>query len=340
MKFISMLHPDWNERIKSLDSDTILHLDDLHYPDLLEGLTRPGYTFVGAFGTEIPGHRVYNFPFWTTTEINKFKPWTDTEHYPTEHIFNFIANKKSINRHMCMKMVEFFKLTNYDYTWSAVDNHYDMSTIIQELDSLGDLAPLKDWDRSAVLQPIAIPAKFVHFEKNPTHNTSGYNNFGGNPWTWANILRPIFTRSAVSLITETLGFDYKYKAFFTEKTAFATFGLTFPIWIGHGQFANEWERLGFDVFNDVVDHSYQQYNTIIEQCYYAFHDNLELLTNFELAKQLRQQHWDRLIKNRELLFDQQLEKFLEKDMTTWPKEVQAIVPELRDLYRNGKGATC
>ena len=63
---------------------------------------------------------------------------------------------------------------------------------------------------------------------------------------------------------------------------------------------------GFDVFSDVIDHSYQYYNTALERCYHAIHDNIDILIDVDRAKELRKRHWHRLQRNQDLLIQQNL----------------------------------
>jgi len=118
---------------------------------------------------------------------------------------------------------------------------------------------------------------------------------------WDSGLRDMFMTSAISLISESnTGLDRA--SIFTEKTLHSVFGLNFPIWIGHYGQAEQWERLGYDSFSDVIDHSYQHCDTLVERCYRAIELNLPLLSNRDLAHSLRIQHLDRLLHNRNLVF--------------------------------------
>ncbi|HNT71378.1 MAG TPA: hypothetical protein PKI83_06955, partial [Bacteroidales bacterium] len=61
---------------------------------------------------------------------------------------------------------------------------------------------------------------------------------------------------------------------------------------------------GFDIFDDIIDHSYQYHNTLIERCYYAIADNLEILTNLQHSSKLRDAMQKRLNANRQkIIYD-------------------------------------
>jgi hypothetical protein len=118
---------------------------------------------------------------------------------------------------------------------------------------------------------------------------------------------------------------YQKAAIFTEKTAYSVVGLTFPIWVGGYKQAQAFEKIGFDVFDDIVDHSYQHYDTLIERCYYAFEKNLRLLTDQTHTYNLRNQCMDRLRNNFELLRNLQTQKFCKEQFDTWPEDLQILM---------------
>jgi hypothetical protein len=237
-----------------------------------------------------------------------------------------MANKHRVNRFLCIKLVEFFKLNDFDYTWSGIKRHFDMTKILNELDTLGSSAPFDNEVRSYLLGPIALEKRWI------THDYQveldyAVTNYGGNEWTWKNGLDKLFLNSATSLITEPV--SYQKVALFTEKTLYSVFGLNFPIWIGGGyNQANEWKKIGFDVFDDVIDHSYQSYDSLIERCYYAFFYNRELLSNKSYAKKMRLQCKNRLLNNRQLLFDNQIKKFIDFEIAKFPIELQQTIPKI------------
>jgi hypothetical protein len=120
---------------------------------------------------------------------------------------------------------------------------------------------------------------------------------------------------------------------FTEKTLYALLALNFPIWIGGWGHADQFRQMGFDVFDDIVNHSYQYKPTLFERCYSAFDDNSALLTDLKYVSQLRNQCRDRLENNRNLLFRGQLEKTTHTAMATWPQDLQQTITEIFNLER-------
>lgn len=329
---------DYNEiihirRTPSVDvtSESIVWITDVFSLGELSNMLRsrrPAYVVNDHFtSVDLDNYKVYCAPLWlahNTRLIIQNLPKQQT--YKTQNIFNFMINKKKVNRFLCMKLVELFELTNYDYTWSGVDSKFDMSDIIDELIYLGNKSPLSPEQRSFLLSDIKIPPKFFRHTGLNNKSNIAYPN---NSWTWNHGLNKVFSSSAVSLITESLSFEKG--SVFTEKTAYALLGKTFPIWVGGGmRQAQQFEKMGFDVFSDVIDHSYQYYNTLIERCYYAIEKNLHILTDYEYASKIRELMMNRLEQNQHLLKNKQVDNFCKQQIKQWPLDLQqAIGNELK-----------
>jgi len=200
-----------------------------------------------------------------------------------------------------------------------------MSDILAEITLLGDQNPLDQATKSFMLSPIKLEKRFIEFSS-PTLSTCSVRDYGGNKWAWENGLNNMFLSSAISLITESLRFEKA--AAFTEKTIYSVLGLTFPIWVGGYNQATEWKNIGFDVFDDIIDHSYQSHDTLIERCYYAFANNLDLLSNKDKSAKLRLLCKDRLLKNRKLLLNNHLGIIANNKISTYPQELQLCMSKI------------
>ena len=245
---------------------------------------------------------------WNLDEFN------DTEH-KTNSCFNFMINKKQINRYLCIKLVELFRLQSFVYTWSGVDNSFDCSQIIQEHQDLGKLSPLSSNQFSEILSTIRLQPFFYsgYLEKDMQYNDSRVVQYGGNRNSWDWGCSKIFSESAVSLITESL--DFQKASIFTEKTLYSLLGLTFPIWIGGGaKQAEMWKKIGFDIFDDVINHDYQYYDTLLERCCYAFIFNQKILTDLDYATSVRNRNMDRLNNNRSLILSGKLSEYIHDEV--------------------------
>jgi hypothetical protein len=322
--------------IHKITKDHVLHVYDIFDQEYFTKILQKGtpYAVVSDHMTTPPYSDpvpFYGLPLFSLRDANLITRGIQFDNtISTLNCFNFMINKKQINRYLCIKLVEYFKLVNFDYTWSAVDQKFDMHDILVELDSLGEHSPLDVDTKSFILAPIRLEKKFINFNKSIATSIS-IDNYGGNSWTWKNGLNKLFLNSAISLITESL--QYQKAAAFTEKTLYSVLGLTFPIWVGGYNQATEWKRLGFDIFEDIIDHSYQSYDTLIERCYYAIFNNLHLLSNLQKTAELRESNSDRLLKNRDLILQNQLGKFVDQEICRLPAELQTVIPNIMNYFR-------
>jgi hypothetical protein len=221
-------------------------------------------------------------------------------------LFSFSNFLFSINSFILLKLIEWFNLISYKYSWSGIGSCADLTKTIAEMDSIS-ASFINDDFRNFILSPIKL--KPVWYDENSGSITcDDLSKYSSNvPTTsvlnqWNQFQAKLVSHSAVTLMTEsTINMDLNYT--FTERTVFSVLGLTFPIWVGNFGQAEQAKAMGFDIFSDVIDHSYQYKKTLLERCYYAIADNLEILTNFELAKQTRISNFKRLIDNRSYLMN-------------------------------------
>ena len=109
----------------------------------------------------------------------------------------------------------------------------------------------------------------------------------------------LFESSCISLITEPS--FYERETVVTEKTLMALWGGTLPIWVGGWGIADWMQSTGFDVFDDIIDHSYQWMPDPYERCYHAIYNNLDILRDHDLAQGLVTFNQARLKHNLDLL---------------------------------------
>ena len=207
----------------------------------------------------------------------------------TEKCFNFVINKKQLNRYYLIKMIEWFHLSDFDYTYSGIGHDFNLRSEMCEID---DLSNQLGWRfKKLLLEPVSLPQKWL----GQVDEITNYAMVGTNsePGKSKNFLVPMISRTAVSLISESYPIHDR-AAHLTEKTAYSLSARTFPIWVGGYGIADEMTRMGIDVFDDVIDHSYQYKSTLLERCYYAIASNLRILSDLDFATQQRQKHWHRL----------------------------------------------
>jgi hypothetical protein len=324
------------ERINSIPSDSVLHINDAFTQEMLDYYFQkgqPAYVVNDHYSSiELANTNCFALPLFAESQAKKIRSLS-LPTVETNNCFNFIVNKPQVNRFLCLKLVEWFELQDYNYTWSAFDCNFGMEKIINEIAGLGTNSEITPECKNYIISPVVVPKKTLYkTEQNGNNNivVDGGVNTGTNK-TWNEGLDKIFTHSAISLITESV--SYQRAAVFTEKTIYAILGYTFPIWIGGYRQADEFRRMGFDTFDDVVDHSYQHYDTLIQRCYHAFSDNIELLRNKEYVAELRQQCMPRLVKNYQLLTNNQIGKFIDEEIGKYPQDLKQSLAQILYYFR-------
>ena len=317
-------------------TNNVLHTSDaVSVDDLVKRIKQNGQPkyitndSLSRFETS-PDIPIYCVPLYAEGQAAIFSNAVLPTEVQTENVANFLVNKKQVNRHLLIRLVELYNI-DINYTWSGISRHFDMTEIISEINSIDSLGWLTEGQRMHLLAPIELPPKWIEFPSQQKSDVS-VNNFGGFYWTWVNGIDAVVSTSAISLISESLRFEKA--TFFTEKTMYSVLGLTFPLWIGGGnKQADEWKKLGFDAFDDVINHDYQHYDTLIERCWWAFALNLDLLTDKKKAAKLRQINLERLINNRALFLGNHLMQQNDKIIATWPQEIQAVYEPIKQYWR-------
>jgi hypothetical protein len=271
---------------------------------------------------DLEGVEFYGMPLYLSQQAKGFARDNFSIKPDTKHVFTFNLNRKEINRFLLLKLVEWFELKSYCYTWSGTGREFDMSEVLEELSSMDNTQPFDEQTKSFLLSPVQLKKNFIDIS-NATETASAMINYGTNYDTWKSFLSQMTHDSAISLITEPV--QHEKNMLFTEKTLYSVAGLTFPIWIGGYKQASEWEKCGFDTFSDVIDHSYQHHNTLIERIFYAFKNNYKLLNDLPMAINLRNKHMDRLLANRQRLLDNQLGNAVKQYFLQMPVEIQDLV---------------
>ena len=105
----------------------------------------------------------------------------------------------------------------------------------------------------------------------------------------------IYKHTALSIIPET---NFRERGFGpTEKTLQAIYAGTFMIWVGSWRSAEIVEKIGFDVFHDVIDHSYQYIEHPGQRVAEALLRNQDLIVDIEKQRELKIKHHQRLQNN-------------------------------------------
>ena len=286
----------------------------------LEKYGQPAYIVMDQAGNiKIDGLTIYSVPLrGLAFSFEKFEKLNKSELSKTpdtKFCFNFFVNENlNVNKYILIKLVEYFKFDCFDYVLNTDKKLCSSRPLLDQLSQIRDAELLKEF-RHKILKPIALDTKH-NKNYSPTEAPCIVNQ-------WANNLDTLFDQSAVSLISEPHG--DQIASIFTEKTMFAIMGLTFPIFVGGYGNADYLKQVGLDIFDDIIDHSYQFLPTLSERCFYAFKSNLHILSDLSLAKQLRQTHLNRLLKNRDLLYNHVLIDHVYKVVDTWPEPLRSVI---------------
>ena len=200
--------------------------------------------------------------------------------------FNFMINKERPHRIRLLQMIEDAQLTDFTYSLPWLDNPYT------------GLKPTN--------YMIGIETQMAQgIKSGPIKNSENYVKL---------LQKNVFEPSCISLITEPTYIEKE--AQLTEKTIMAIYGGTIPIYIGGWRCADSMKLLGFDVFDDIVDHSYETLEDPWERIEKAFYLNIHLLENFAISNSII----ERLQHNLDLLtsgvFDREVDKQLKG--IVWP----------------------
>ncbi len=108
-------------------------------------------------------------------------------------------------------------------------------------------------------------------------------------------LSEYYKNTFVEIISETSCFEKSF--LITEKTLNCVYGCNFPIMISSKGAVAFLREMGLDMFDDIVDHSYDSIENPVERIYRAISDNTELLTNNHRTKKLWQESRSRFEQN-------------------------------------------
>jgi hypothetical protein len=100
--------------------------------------------------------------------------------------------------------------------------------------------------------------------------------------------------------------------------------LNFPIWLGGRKQAELWKNVGFDTFDDVVDHSYQHLSDPMARIHRALDSNRRLLTDLSYVSDLRHQMSDRLKHNRELVLTGAIKRYTDQLLSSINENCPAL----------------
>ena len=308
---INIHGPVYQYNGEKLTSPEIIFINDHHYDNkqqcfhvkkLLENSTCNPKDHVLIFdhvlqhSDELKDYNLVYYPILLARENTEFvdqqivSDWTNKT-----KIFNFMINKPRPHRKLLLELVEKFKLTNYSHSlpWQTND--------------VNDI-PITDYK----FGPEIVLTQGIK------------NGSFKNAETYQGLLqKTVFEPSYISLITEPA--FYERETIITEKTLMAIYGGTLPIWVGGWRIPDYMRNIGFDVFDDIVDHSYQDLADPVDRCSSAVERNLELLKSWS---SFTEEHIRRLKQNLALLESNYFEQICQQKFDQLPKNIQQELTRL------------
>ena len=250
-------------------------------------------------------NQIMFIPVWaikSVQDLNQYVPYTECAE--KNSIFNFSVNKTRYNRRRLLELLDQYNLTTETYSLCGKQSWYNFKPkfmINKNEKLLDDVILNKDRNNFDIYQS----------------------------YLRANVFEP----SYISLITEP-GW-YSDSTFITEKTVFAFEAQTIPIWVGGYKQAENFKKIGFDVFDDVVDHSYQTLMRPEKRIEIAIKNNVDLLKDINFLKEFYNKNKDRFKNNRKLIRDNQIVQFVRNEinrLSHWPKQAHIDALKLCNLH--------
>lgn len=137
--------------------------------------------------------------------------------------------------------------------------------------------------------------KILQNNKLPSHQNRYNVSANNNAENFQKNLRNLFTSTIVEVVMETTW--YNKGVFVSEKFLHSVYGLNFPIIIGNPSTVEYLRHNGFDMFDDVIDHSYDLESDPLLRIMKAIENNLQLLTNKKFAESMHHDCKERLLAN-------------------------------------------
>jgi hypothetical protein len=227
-------------------------------------------------------------PFHLAAEVELFRKQKIQYNWNNKtHCFNFMINKPRPGRIKLLEYIETHKLVNRRHSLPWQQSTYASIAVTDY--RIGNEVVL---DRGV------------------------RNGSYSNPETYQKLLQQsVFEPTCVSLITEPC--YYEKESIISEKTVMAMYAGTIPIWAGGWRLPDVMRDLGFDIFDDLVDHSYSTKSEPEQRLFCALDSNRHLLENFELVSKFVMANQHRLAHNVSLLeqncFLQKVQREIQRD---------------------------
>lgn len=224
--------------------------------------------------------------------------------YPTlvpvlDKNFNTDTTFISLNRNPRVhRLVLLGYLFGAGYNQHGIISYLGQQIAETEQDNLLDLMPWRfDMERhSEVREQILSGYKQIYNNKSlALDDYKIYQTVNNNVANFDQSLRAKYQNSFVEIVTES---SFSAPAYLiTEKFLNSVYGCNFPILLSGAGAVAHLREMGFDMFDDIVDHSYDLIVNPFDRIISAVELNKQLLMDLDYVKQLWKSNQDRFEKN-------------------------------------------
>ena len=337
---IEIFGPTYRYNGEILTEPEIIYVNDHHYDDnnhcfhvktLLENSACDPMKHLVVFDHINHDDELYNYnllcmPIFLAAEAKEFESRNIQPNWSNKtRAFNFMINKPRLNREFLLILIEHFKLNNYTHSlcWKQV---------ILSRDKM--IANTKSELYKQIINntEVNIPEKSYTFGQEIFLDQGLRYGQIRNGENYAGLLKDtLFEPSCVSLITEPS--FYERETLKTEKTIMAIYGGTLPIWVGGWAIPESMRRLGFDVFDDIVDHSYERLADPWDRAYHAVEKNLHLLQDIDRTRKFIQNNQARFQHNLDLVRRNVFMEDLVEKINRYDVKTQRVLREISRGFR-------
>ena len=338
---IEIFGPTYRYNGEILTEPDVIFINDHHYDDelhcfhlknLLENSACDPQQYLLVFdhmGHEDQLH-TYNhvsLPIFLAASCVEFAQQKITPNWHNKtHTFNFMINKPRPNREFLLLLIEHFELSNYTYSLCWKKAQVNRRLLISNTQS----KVYQDIMRDTAMN---IPEKSYTFGQEIFLDHGLRYGHVKNAENYAGLLQTtVFEPSCISLITEPS--FYERETLKTEKTIMAIYGGTLPIWVGGWGIPDSMRQLGFDVFDDIVDHSYEHMADPWDRAYHAVEKNLKLLTNPDLARDFVSANHARLQHNVDLVEQNVFLKYCRQKIDSHDQPIKSALIKIMQEYNS------
>lgn len=214
--------------------------------------------------------RATAIPWWFIQETERLKSNTPHTPWKSKHeTFSFMVNKLRGSRERMIQSL--IKNNLHTNTYTLVSSQF-----------------------------VNFPAQYYEHDKSVKLNSSILNKSYDNITIYNNYTREhVFEPAYIHIITEPGWLEQS--TFITEKSVFPFEAGCVPIWCGGWKQPSWFRKQGFDVFDDLIDHSYEDLPTANERLQASIDLNKNLLQNKDLAAGFFEANKSRFEANRNLL---------------------------------------